>query len=70
MKTFDVDVVDEMAMFYKMSPSIIVDKLSQWKYDHLTATYLILAQRKLQNVPIRLTRAAIPAVSMTVSLSI
>ena len=60
MQKFDVDVVDELAMFYKMSPSIVVDKLAEWKYDHLTATYLILSHRRLKGAPIRLTRTAIP----------
>ncbi|KFD54808.1 hypothetical protein M514_04242 [Trichuris suis] len=48
----DRECVMEIAAREFVSVDAIVNKLKEWKYDHLTATYLILLMRKSKGLPI------------------
>jgi len=48
--------VTEMAVYYGMARHEVRERLSEWKFDYLTATYLLLQNKKLQGRPVRLGR--------------
>ena len=45
-----------MSVHYGVSRQEIKDKLTAWKYDYITSTYLLLQKKKLQGRPVRLLR--------------
>lgn len=49
-KLIDSEVSLELAFFHGMSTQRMFNMLSEWKYDYLTATYLILLKRKERNM--------------------
>ncbi|CAH1794040.1 unnamed protein product, partial [Owenia fusiformis] len=56
-KTFehlDEDCVTELAVHYGQTKKEMKEQLSEWKYNYLTATYLLLLNKKTCNKPIRL----------------
>ncbi|XP_054254333.1 maternal embryonic leucine zipper kinase, partial [Indicator indicator] len=42
----DEDCVAELSMFHQQSRENILDLISQWKYDQISATYLLLQSKK------------------------
>lgn len=55
----DEDCITEMAVSFKQSRHRTIQVVSEWKYDHITATYLLLLAKKRQGRPVRL-RAECP----------
>ncbi|XP_077533339.1 maternal embryonic leucine zipper kinase-like [Haemaphysalis longicornis] len=51
----DEDAVTELAVSCGRSKSCVTAELHQWKYDYVTATYLLLALKKRQGKVMRLT---------------
>ncbi|KDR18291.1 Maternal embryonic leucine zipper kinase [Zootermopsis nevadensis] len=70
---YDLHVRDEeclnvMSQYYGMSSSELWLRLSSWKYDYDTATYLLLMTRKKRGLPVRLvTSSHHPFISRLVS---
>ncbi|TRY65345.1 hypothetical protein DNTS_005923 [Danionella cerebrum] len=58
----DDDCVTEMAVAFKQSRQRTVQLVSEWSYDQVTATYLLLLAKKRQGRPVRL-RAEFPMYS-------
>lgn len=50
----DDDCLIEMSVHYGLSMHDMKNTVSEWKYDYLTATYLLLLQKKLKGRPVRL----------------
>ncbi|XDV14894.1 hypothetical protein PO909_015065 [Leuciscus waleckii] len=55
----DEDCITEMAVAFKQSRHRTIKLVSEWKYDHMTATYLLLLAKKRHGRPVRL-RAECP----------
>nr|XP_056704294.1 maternal embryonic leucine zipper kinase [Euleptes europaea] len=50
----DEDCVTEFSVFHKCSRERMADIISEWRYDHVTATYLLLQSKKARGKPVRL----------------
>uniref|UniRef100_A0A8C4XT28 non-specific serine/threonine protein kinase n=1 Tax=Falco tinnunculus TaxID=100819 RepID=A0A8C4XT28_FALTI len=50
----DEECIAELSVFYKQSKETILDLISEWKYDEMSATYLLLQSKKARGKPIRL----------------
>ncbi|XP_062985171.1 maternal embryonic leucine zipper kinase [Elgaria multicarinata webbii] len=50
----DEDCITELSVFNKCSRERMADIISEWKYDHVTATYLLLQAKKAHGKPVRL----------------
>ncbi|XP_052413872.1 maternal embryonic leucine zipper kinase [Carassius gibelio] len=57
----DEDCITEMAVALKQSRHRTTQLVSEWKYDQMTATYLLLLAKKRQGRPVRL-RAECPVI--------
>uniref|UniRef100_A0A9J7YUK5 Maternal embryonic leucine zipper kinase n=2 Tax=Cyprinus carpio TaxID=7962 RepID=A0A9J7YUK5_CYPCA len=57
----DEDCITEMAVAFKQSRQRTIQLVSEWKYDQMTATYLLLLAKKRQGRPVRL-RAECPMI--------
>ncbi|CAD6194499.1 unnamed protein product [Caenorhabditis auriculariae] len=44
----DEDVAREMAFYHKMSLAQMIEKVKEWRFDYMTATYFLLLQKKRQ----------------------
>ncbi|CAN7993240.1 unnamed protein product [Ixodes hexagonus] len=53
----DDEAVTELAISYGRSKSSVTAELAQWKYDYMTATYILLVVKKRQG---KITRLAFP----------
>uniref|UniRef100_A0A914C4Y1 non-specific serine/threonine protein kinase n=1 Tax=Acrobeloides nanus TaxID=290746 RepID=A0A914C4Y1_9BILA len=42
----DEEVAREMAFFYGITLIVMIDRIKEWRFDYLTATYLIMLQKK------------------------
>uniref|UniRef100_A0A672MRE4 non-specific serine/threonine protein kinase n=1 Tax=Sinocyclocheilus grahami TaxID=75366 RepID=A0A672MRE4_SINGR len=60
----DEDCITEMAVASKQSRQLTIQLVSEWKYDQMTATYLLLLAKKRQGRPVRL-RAECPVIEST-----
>ncbi|XP_051994229.1 maternal embryonic leucine zipper kinase-like [Xyrauchen texanus] len=60
----DDDCITEMAVAFKQSRHRTIQLVSEWKYDHMTATYLLLLAKKRQGRPVRL-RPEWPVLDLT-----
>ncbi|KAM6391719.1 maternal embryonic leucine zipper kinase [Rhynochetos jubatus] len=50
----DEDCVTELSVFHKQSVETILELISEWKYDQMSATYLLLQSRKARGKCVRL----------------
>ncbi|KAI5087707.1 maternal embryonic leucine zipper kinase, partial [Silurus meridionalis] len=50
----DEDCITEMAVTFKRSKQSTINLVSEWKYDQITATYLLLLAKKQRGRPVRL----------------
>ncbi|XP_004457326.1 maternal embryonic leucine zipper kinase isoform X2 [Dasypus novemcinctus] len=50
----DEDCVTELSVHYRKTRQTVEDLISLWKYDHLTATYLLLLAKKARGKAVRL----------------
>ncbi|XP_060093009.1 maternal embryonic leucine zipper kinase [Heteronotia binoei] len=50
----DEDCVTELSVVHKCSRERMAGVISEWKYDHVTATYLLLQSKKAHGKPVRL----------------
>uniref|UniRef100_A0A8D2J1V1 Maternal embryonic leucine zipper kinase n=1 Tax=Varanus komodoensis TaxID=61221 RepID=A0A8D2J1V1_VARKO len=50
----DEDCITELSVFHKCSREHMTDVISEWKYDHVSATYLLLQTKKAHGKPVRL----------------
>ncbi|XP_075416271.1 maternal embryonic leucine zipper kinase isoform X2 [Tenrec ecaudatus] len=50
----DEDCVTELSVHHRNNRQTMEDLISQWQYDHLTATYLLLLAKKARGRPVRL----------------
>ncbi|XP_026722686.1 maternal embryonic leucine zipper kinase [Athene cunicularia] len=50
----DEDCITELSVFYKQSKETILELISEWKYDQMSATYLLLQSRKARGKCVRL----------------
>ncbi|NWR81232.1 MELK kinase, partial [Centropus unirufus] len=55
----DEDCIMELSMFHKESRETVSELLSQWKYDHLSATYFLLQHKKAHGKCIHLRRLSL-----------
>ncbi|XP_053157027.1 maternal embryonic leucine zipper kinase [Hemicordylus capensis] len=65
----DEDCVTELSVFHKCSRESMTDLISQWKYDHVSATYLLLQSKKAHGKPVRLRMPTATAESANVTPS-
>ncbi|KAM3940849.1 maternal embryonic leucine zipper kinase [Leptodactylus fuscus] len=54
----DEDCVTELSVYYKHSKEKMSHLITEWNYDHTTATYLLLQAKKARGKPVRLVRAS------------
>ncbi|XP_075214989.1 maternal embryonic leucine zipper kinase-like [Lycorma delicatula] len=54
MDEYDEICVKVMAAYYRLIPTEMWNRISKWKYDYCTATYMILLTRKKQGLSVRL----------------
>ncbi|XP_066472268.1 maternal embryonic leucine zipper kinase [Tiliqua scincoides] len=57
----DDDCITELAVFHKCSRESMADIISEWKYDQMSATYLLLQLKKAHGKPVRLRVPAVTA---------
>ncbi|XP_029003612.1 maternal embryonic leucine zipper kinase [Betta splendens] len=50
----DDDCITEMAVNFKRSRQSTTEIVKEWRYDHVTATYLLLLSKKQRGKPVRL----------------
>ncbi|XP_048148666.1 maternal embryonic leucine zipper kinase isoform X3 [Corvus hawaiiensis] len=50
----DEDCVRELSVFHEQSRETILQLITEWKYDHMSATYLLLLSKKARGKRIRL----------------
>ncbi|XP_044776407.1 maternal embryonic leucine zipper kinase isoform X6 [Neomonachus schauinslandi] len=50
----DEDCVTELSVHHRNNRQTMEDLISSWRYDHLTATYLLLLAKKARGKPVRL----------------
>ncbi|XP_064902686.1 maternal embryonic leucine zipper kinase isoform X4 [Columba livia] len=50
----DEDCVTELSVFHKQSRESILELISEWKYDQMSATYLLLQSKKARGKRVRL----------------
>uniref|UniRef100_A0A8D0L759 Maternal embryonic leucine zipper kinase n=1 Tax=Sphenodon punctatus TaxID=8508 RepID=A0A8D0L759_SPHPU len=50
----DEDCVTELSVFHKHSRQSMAELISEWKYDQVSATYLLLQSKKTHGKPVRL----------------
>ncbi|XP_059730044.1 maternal embryonic leucine zipper kinase isoform X2 [Haemorhous mexicanus] len=50
----DEDCVTELSVFHEQSRETILQLINEWKYDHMSATYLLLLSKKTRGKRIRL----------------
>ncbi|KAL2294125.1 hypothetical protein Nmel_007847 [Mimus melanotis] len=50
----DEDCVTELSVFHEQSRETILQLITQWKYDHMSATYLLLLSKKARGKRVRL----------------
>ncbi|XP_061490669.1 maternal embryonic leucine zipper kinase isoform X2 [Rhineura floridana] len=50
----DEDCITELSVHHKCSRESMADVISEWKYDHVSATYLLLQSKKARGKPVRL----------------
>ncbi|XP_074850115.1 maternal embryonic leucine zipper kinase [Carettochelys insculpta] len=50
----DDDCITELSVFYKRSRQSMSKLISEWKYDQISATYLLLQSKKAHGKPVRL----------------
>uniref|UniRef100_A0AAR2KUI3 Maternal embryonic leucine zipper kinase n=1 Tax=Pygocentrus nattereri TaxID=42514 RepID=A0AAR2KUI3_PYGNA len=62
----DEDCITEMAVSFKQSKQRTVQLVSEWKYDHTTAMYLLLLAKKQRGRPVRL-RVDVPVQDLACS---
>jgi hypothetical protein len=55
-EVLDDDCITEMSVHYGRSRQEVKDLLAEWHYDYLTATYLLLLNKKSKGRPVRLAR--------------
>ncbi|XP_006272910.2 maternal embryonic leucine zipper kinase [Alligator mississippiensis] len=60
----DEDCITELSVFYKRSRRSMAELISEWKYDQMSATYLLLHSKKTHGKPVRL-RFQLPTVEST-----
>lgn len=66
----DEECLNVMSQYYGISAKELWTRLSSWKYDYDTATYLLLMTRKKRGLPVRLvTSSRHPIRSRLVSCS-
>ncbi|XP_075047217.1 maternal embryonic leucine zipper kinase [Mixophyes fleayi] len=53
----DEDCVTELSVYSKHSKHSMSCLISEWNYDHITATYLLLQTKKNRGKPVRLVRS-------------
>lgn len=51
----EASIVEEMAAYKLTSPSSLSDRLKRWDYDYLTATYLLMFEKKAKGHNYKLT---------------
>nr|XP_039273472.1 maternal embryonic leucine zipper kinase-like [Styela clava] len=54
LSNLDDDVITELSVHQKTSRETMKELVSQWKYDSLSATYLLLLRKKAKGKPVRL----------------
>ncbi|XP_051875066.1 maternal embryonic leucine zipper kinase isoform X2 [Pristis pectinata] len=54
----DEDCITELSVFFKCSKKSMSSLVSEWKYDRLTAAYLLLLHKKSHGKPVRLLACA------------
>ncbi|XP_064295121.1 maternal embryonic leucine zipper kinase isoform X2 [Phalacrocorax carbo] len=55
----DEDCITELSVFHKKSRESISELISEWKYDQLSATYLLLQSKKARGERVRLEVASL-----------
>ncbi|XP_066425442.1 maternal embryonic leucine zipper kinase [Molothrus aeneus] len=50
----DEDCVTELSVFHEQSRETILQLINEWKYDHMSATYLLLLSKKARGKRVRL----------------
>ncbi|XP_068857514.1 maternal embryonic leucine zipper kinase isoform X3 [Aphelocoma coerulescens] len=50
----DEDCVTELSVFHEQSRETILQLITEWKYDHMSATYLLLLSKKARGKCVRL----------------
>ncbi|CAJ0965668.1 unnamed protein product [Ranitomeya imitator] len=53
----DEDCMTELSVYSKLSKETMSQLISEWNYDHTTATYLLLQAKKSKGKPVRLVRS-------------
>lgn len=66
----DDDCVTEMSVHYGRSRQEVKELLAEWRYDYMTATYLLLLQKKWKGRPVRLARPRVLLNRQLVCLSL
>ncbi|KAM4014653.1 LOW QUALITY PROTEIN: maternal embryonic leucine zipper kinase-like [Anomaloglossus baeobatrachus] len=54
----DEDCITELSVYFRLSKESTSQLISEWNYDHTTATYLLLQTKKSRGKPVRLVRSS------------
>ncbi|KFR12723.1 Maternal embryonic leucine zipper kinase, partial [Opisthocomus hoazin] len=61
----DEDCVTELSVFHKQSRESILELISEWKYDQMSATYLLLQSKKARGKRVQLRVPCLPGHAST-----
>ncbi|KAM6471559.1 maternal embryonic leucine zipper kinase isoform 1-T2 [Liasis olivaceus] len=65
----DEDCITELSVFHKCSRERMADVISEWKYDNVSATYLLLQYKKARGKPVRLRIPSLAAECLSITPS-
>ncbi|NXR18205.1 MELK kinase, partial [Cinclus mexicanus] len=66
----DEDCVRELSVFHEQSRETILQLITEWKYDHMSATYLLLLSKKARGKRVRLRFSCLTEPAMESQLNI
>ncbi|XP_026528629.1 maternal embryonic leucine zipper kinase [Notechis scutatus] len=64
----DEDCITELSVFHKCRREKMADVISEWKYDNISATYLLLQYKKTHGKPVRLRIPCLAGECMSTTL--
>ncbi|XP_039200745.1 maternal embryonic leucine zipper kinase isoform X2 [Crotalus tigris] len=65
----DEDCITELSVFHKCSRERMAEVISEWKYDNVSATYLLLQYKKTHGKPVRLRIPSLAGECMSITPS-
>ena len=63
-KDLELTIIDEIAAYKMVTPNSISERLKRWDYDYLTATYMLMFEKRQKGQSFKLTPGNSPLAAM------